>query len=573
MTPVFVLAESSTILLSPVKLILLIATFAPWAWLVATKLDKDARFYHLNHPMWNGLFLGSAILALAVMLLIPGTIHIFWISWPLGILILIAPILAYWHHRNQHVPASKRFHLSSISLSEKLEQRRRAKASSEAMIRFADAEGKERPIPEKESPLHQIHMLAEDLISPALSSRATRVELAVSPKGCAVSHTIDGVRYKRDPIPAEQAVKLIDYIKDIAGLNVEDRRRQQTGPFALNGPNGEVQCHAITAGSSSGQVLRIEFNRAERVVKPFDGLGLLPSQIESLKSLVEPHDRHGIVLIGAPAGHGLSTSLYSFLNRHDAYTSNIKTLEREIETELDGVDQIQWDPSNPDVDYATNLQSILRRDPDVVMTSEITDQETAEVAIDPGMQGPLLYIPQRAQSVAEQIRQWVKLVGDVKPAVKPLRAVVNQRLLRGLCPNCRQPYQPTKEQLRKLNLPEGKVNQLYRATGKVEVKNKIEPCPVCNGMGYLGQVGAFEVFMVDEETRKLLASGDMKAAIAHARRNKMVYLQEAALSKVLSGETTVEEVMRVFSPPSSSSGGKSKKPTSTPAKAETPVSE
>jgi type II secretory ATPase GspE/PulE/Tfp pilus assembly ATPase PilB-like protein len=558
MNLMILLAESSAILLSPFKLILIIASFIPWAWLVSKVLDKDARFYHLNHHMWNGLFLAAAVVALAVMLLIPGTIHIFWISWPLGMLILLAPILVYWHYRNQRVPASHRFHLSSASLSEKLEQRRRVRASKEAMIRFTDAKGKERQIPDKESPLHQIHMLAEDLIGPALSSRAMRVEIAVSPKGCAVSHTIDGMRYKRDPLPAEASVKLIDYIKDIAGLNVEDRRRQQTGVFSLQGPIGQVKCHAITAGSSSGQILRIEFNREERVIKPFDGLGLLPSQIEALKPLSEPHDRHGIVLIGAPSGHGLSTSMYSFLNRHDAYTSNIKSLEREIETHLDGVDQIQWDPSNPDVDYATNLQSILRRDPDVVMTAEITDQETAEVVIEPGMQGPLIYIPQRAPSVTEQIRLWVKQVGDVKKAVKSLRAVINQRLLRSLCPNCRQAYQPTSEQLRKLNLPAGKVNQLYRATGKVEVKNKIEPCPVCNGMGYLGQVAAFEVFIVDTEARKLLASGDLKAAIAHARRNKMVYLQEAALSKVLSGETTVEEVLRVFAQPAQKGGGKKK---------------
>lgn len=552
MTPFLVVAESSVILLSPLKLILVLVPFVAWAWLVSAKLDKDARFYHLNHHAWNGLFMVSAIIALAVMLLIPGTVHIFWITWPLGIAILAAPIFAYWHHRNQHVPASKRFHFSSVNLSEKLEQRRRAKASSEAMIRFTDSEEKDRQIPDKESPLHEIHMMAEDLIGPAISARATRVEVAVGPKGCTVTQTIDGVKYKRDPLPAETSVKLIDYIKDIAGLNVEDRRRQQTGAFSLNGPNGEVKCHAMTAGSSSGQVLRIEFNREERLVKPFDGLGLLPSQSEALQSLVEPHDRHGVVLIGAPPGHGLSTSLYSFLNRHDAYTSNIKTLEREIETQLDGVDQIQWDSSNPDVDFATNLQSILRRDPDVVMTGEVTDQDTAEVMIEPGSDGPLMYVPIRAASVSEQVRLWVKLVGDVKQAVKPLRAVINQRLLRGLCPNCRQAYQPTKEQLRKLNLPEGKVSQLYRATGKIEVKNKIEPCPVCNGVGYLGQIAAFEVFIVDNEARKHLASGDLKAAIAHARRNKMIYLQEAALSKVLNGETTVEEVMRVFSPPAKS---------------------
>jgi type II secretory ATPase GspE/PulE/Tfp pilus assembly ATPase PilB-like protein len=567
MTSDFVLAQSATVTLSLWKLILIIAPFVFWAWLVSTKLDKDARFYHFNHAMWNGIQMGAAVLALAVMLLIPGTIHIFFITWPLGVLILLTPTLIYWRYRNQRVPATHRFHLSSAKLSEKFEQRKRARATVRAMIMFSDHAGQDRSVPDKDSPLHEVHMTAEDLIGPALAARATRIELAVSPKGCAIKQTVDGVAYKREPLAADMAIKFIDYIKEIAGLNVEDRRRQQVGSFSLQSPSGPIKCHAITAGRSSGQVLRIEFNREERVIKPFDSLGLLPSQLESLKSLAELEHRHGIVLLGAPTGHGLTTSMYSFLNRHDAYTSNIKTLEREIETELDGVDQVQWDPSKPEIDFATNLQSILRRDPDVVMIDEPLDHETAQVANEPGMKGPLIYVPLRAASIPEQIRQWVKLTGDVKPAVRPLRAVTNQRLLRRLCPNCRQAYQPTAEMLKKLNLPAGKVNQLYRATGKVEVKNKIEQCPICGGTGYLGQVAAFEVFMVDDEARKLLASGDLKGAIAHARRNKMVYLQEAALSKALSGETSVEEVLRVFNPPTTGGDGGGRKKTSAPAPA------
>jgi type II secretory ATPase GspE/PulE/Tfp pilus assembly ATPase PilB-like protein len=271
-----------------------------------------------------------------------------------------------------------------------------------------------------------------------------------------------------------------------------------------------------------------------------------------LAGLAEVHDRHGIVLVAAPPGHGLTTTLYSLLARHDPYTANIKALEREVQLEIDGVDHVQWDPTNPDVDYATNLQSILRRDPDVVMVSFIKDADTARVAVDPGMQGPLLYIPQRCGSITEQIREWVKQVGDIKKATRALRAVINQRLLRTLCPNCRQAYQPTPEQLKKLSLPASKVSQLFRAGGQVQVKGKIESCPICGGSGYFGQTGIFEVLAVDEEARRLLSKGDLKAVLAHARRNKMIYLQEAALAKVAAGETTIEEVVRVTAPAKSS---------------------
>ncbi len=152
------------------------------------------------------------------------------------------------------------------------------------------------------------------------------------------------------------------------------------------------------------------------------------------------------------------------------------------------------------------------------------------------------------------MRNWVKLVGDVKDATRALRAVVNQRLLRTLCPNCRQPYQPAPEQLKRLHLSPEKIRQLYRPGGQVQVKNKIEPCPVCAGRGYLGQTGAFEVFLISDDVQKPLMAGDLKAALGVARRNRMIYLQEAAMSKIISGETRLEEVIRVTAPARADAG-------------------
>lgn len=547
------------------KAILILLPFAGWAWLVSTKLDKDARYYHLDVNMWNGCQVGAAVAGLAVMLLIPGTIHIFWITYPIGLLVLATPTLVYWKIRNQRVPASKRFYLTSDAIRSALDKRQEKRAQRAALIHFTDAEGQVRKSPEKESPLQVVHALVEEILSPALESRATRIELQAKPNGTSIVQTIDGVRTKREPIPTEQGVQVIDYLKDIAGLDVDDRRRQQKGRFKLRIHDDTKKVAAVTAGSSSGQLLRMDFDRESQLSKPYDGLGLLPSQMETLSTLYDPSDRHGIVLLGAPSGHGLTTSLYGFLSRHDAYTSNIKTLEREVELQLDGVDHTEHDQATAESDFATNLQSILRRDPDVVMLSHLEDAQTARVASEPGLDGPLLYVPLRSNSIEDQIQQWVTQVGDIKQAIKPLRAVINQRLLRGLCPHCRQPFTPSAEQLKKLNLPANKVQQLYRATGQVQVKNKVEVCPVCKGTGYLGQLAVFEVFYLDDEARKLLINKDLKGARAHARRNKMIYLQEAALSKVLSGETTLEEVMRIFAPAGKSTRKSASTSSPTPA--------
>lgn len=545
MLPSPTLADAtSAVLVGWYMALIMVVAYAAWGWLVSAVLDKDARYFNINQRLWNSIHLGCGVAGVLAFVLVPVP----GINALVAVVVLLAPILVYWKIRNQQVPEAQRYRLSGAGFKEKLEARKRSRAARSALLQFTDANGRKRDAPSKDNPMFPVHMLAEDLIVPALEARASRVEMLVTQKGTAVTQTIDGITYKRDPLPADQALAVVDYLKDLAGLDVSDRRRRQTGDFYMTGPSGRTGLHMTTAGSSNGLVLRLQFDLSKRLSKPFDGLGLLPSQMEALQALDESHDRHGIVLIGAPKGQGLTTTTYGVLSRHDAYTANIKTLEREVLLELDGVDQVVWDPTNPNVDYATNLQSMLRRDPDIVMTDVLQESESAAIAAEPGMEGPLIYIQQRQGNIIDQIREWVKLVGNVKKASKPLRIVMNQRLIRTLCPNCRQAYQPTQEQIRKLNLPAAKVSQLYRAGGKVQEKNRVENCPVCGGSGYLGQTGIYEVMTIDDGARKALLGGDLKAALAHARRNKMIYLQEAALSKVVSGETSIEEVLRVTAP-------------------------
>jgi type II secretory ATPase GspE/PulE/Tfp pilus assembly ATPase PilB-like protein len=536
-------------LISFYKPLLILAAFVPWAWLVSSRLEKDARYYKLPYRHWNAGWLASAVAALAAMVFVP----IFWIGWPIGLLILAGPLYAYMLVRNRAVPEKAQFEFSQLLRRGAAKPRARATA---ATVQFMNVKGAPRPVPAKDDPRLAVHMAAEDLLVPALEARAARLEVAVSSRGTVVVQVIDGMRFRRDPLAPETAMAVIDYLKEAAGLNVEDRRRRQTAEFRMSGPMGQADLSLVTAGSSAGQEMRLLFNRAKQVMRPIDNLGLMPAQLEAIRAFEQSPERHGVFLFGAPAGHGLTTTGYSLIGRHDAYTSNVKTLEREVQARHDGVDHVQWDPANPDVDYATHLQSILRRDPDVVLVADLTEPETARTASEPGMQGPLLYIPQRAASIADQVRDWIKLVGDVKRAIKALRVVMNQRLLRTLCPNCRQPYEPSAEQLRRLNLPADRVKQLFQANGKVEVKNKIEACPICAGSGYFGQTGIFQIMIVNEEIRTLLAAGDLKGALAEARRNKMIYLQEAAMRKVVEGTTAIDEVVRVLAPPRPAEGAK-----------------
>jgi type II secretory ATPase GspE/PulE/Tfp pilus assembly ATPase PilB-like protein len=235
--------------------------------------------------------------------------------------------------------------------------------------------------------------------------------------------------------------------------------------------------------------------------------------------------------------------------RHDAYTSNVKTLEREVQHRVEGVDHKKFEPEPGVEDFGAMLTKIIRRDPDVVLCGDISEPGTAKAAALMGMESPLVYVLIPADSMATAIAMWMQAVGDPKMATRCLSAVVQQRVMRTLCPNCKSPFTPAPEQAKKLGIPSGKEVQLFRPSGKVQVKNRIEDCPVCQGSSYFGQAGVFEVMSLDDEARRLLSENDFRTAYARAvREQKMMQLQEAALVKVRDGDTSLEEVQRIFAP-------------------------
>lgn len=532
-------------LMSVVKPVLLVASIIPYAWVVSSRLEPDTRYFHFNVALWNGLFLAAGIAALAAMVLIP----IFWVGWPVAILLLAGTLFGYWQYRDSRVPQERRYRPFSGEFREKMEARRAKRGIAKAQISFVGSRGEVRNVPGKEDPLLPVHLRVEEILVPSLERRASRLDIAPGRGGIVASCLVDGVRANLGSLSAEEAQAVVDFIKAQAGLDVQDRRRRQEAEFSLNGPTGTATLTLATSGSSAGQTLRLDFNRRERLSRPYDSLGLLEAQRAILDPLAEVHDRHGVVLIAASGGQGLTTTGYSLLSRHDAFTCNIKTLEKKVELRLDGIDHVEWDASNPSLPFATQLQSILRRDPDIVLVGDTSETNTQATAAAPGREGPLVYVLMQQPGVSAAITEWCRAVGDLKAAVKPLRAIMTQRLVRTLCPNCKQPFQPPPEQLKRLGIPERAAGRIHRAVGKIQpARNRIEDCPVCQGSGYLGQVAVFEVMPVTDEIRKHLLEGDLKASMAEARRHKMLLLPEAALAKVVSGDTSLEEFARVFAP-------------------------
>ena len=554
------------VLVSFIKPILMLIVLGVYLRVISSNLESDLRRALFNVPGWNLAFICSGVIALAAGLFIP----IFWIGLPVMIMVCLAPLLIYWKYRNDNVDEQHKFKLTAQTFAERSEERRNRKTQRDATAVFQSPNGTELSVPGEEDPLRQVHIATEDLLLPAIEARATRVEMAATPKGGNAVQIVDSVRYRRDPITTETAAAIIDYCKKIANLNVDERRKLQRGTFAVKTSEGMTRLHLSTSGSGQGLILRIDLNRDEQLDRDYKDLGFLDSQLQTLAGFQSEEGRSGIILAVTEPGQGLSSLLYGLLTGQDAYTTNIKTLERDVQRQIEGIDHAEWDPNKPELDFATQARSILRRGPDIVMISDLQDPATADILAKAGDKGPLIIVGiQSRDGVAGAITEWFRSVGDLKIAAAPLRAVVCGRVIRKLCPECRQAYTPTAEQRKMLGIPADGEAVLYQASGRIQVKNKVEECPLCRGTGYYGTTGVYEVMPVDREARKLLANGDLKSAYVHAQRTlNMQTIKEAALEKVRTGETSLKEFARVFSTENKKTAAKpaAKQPTTAEAK-------
>ena len=341
---------------------------------------------------------------------------------------------------------------------------------------------------------------------------------------------------------------MIDLLKTAAGLDIKERRKRQSAILGMKIGDGEVKFLLSTWGSSAGQILRIELDREKQLTIPFDKLGMLPIQAQTLKDALE-NVVGGVVLVLVPPTHGLTTLGYALLTEHNAYTSDIKTIERQVDRRLEGVTQLAWIAGEATNEYSTALQSIVRRGPNVMLVSDITDAGTGPILTHANSQNTLFYVLIPTDSVTIGLSTYLKAVGDPKSAANSLRAVVAGRLVRKLCPECRQSFQASPDQSKRLGAAAGKPLQLFRASGKVQIKNDIVDCGNCQGIGFLGTVGVFEVVRPDDRGREMLVAGDIPNAYQQMRRAYRTPLtQECALLKVRAGETSLEEIARVFAP-------------------------
>lgn len=548
LSPALLLAEA-LVLVSWWKPVLLLIPLAAWAYIVAVVLDKHAARFHLGRDGWNAIHLAVGAVAFLGVMLIPGDFA-FFIALPVLILVLAGEVVAFGliTNRDERVPERHRLkvNLDALKPDPETKAKRKAKAqakSAELVIKRPNKS--DVAIPDKDDPAYEVRVAAEEIILSAKRARAAQVDLGpIGGDGqYGSSFLVDGVRQPGRTMPAQEAAAIIAFWKDAAGLDPQDRRRKLTGDTTLVQFDRPSKTRVTASGSSQGMRLTMVFEPEEAVRRKPGELGLLEPQMGELKKIVT--ERQGVVLLAAPPDNGRTTLLYTIIKMHDAYTSNVQTIEIEQQDAIEGVRQNVFNPADEAQEYSKLTRSTLRRDPDVVGIAELPDAETAKEIARADHDRTRTYVSVRADSALSAIQLWMKAVGEPSEAAGGLRGVVACRLIRKLCENCRVPYAPSKEMLAKLGLPADKVQQLHKKGGQVLIKNKPETCPVCEGAGYQGQTGLFEVYTLDASDRKLIAAADFQGLRAQLRKKQLPGIQQAALMKAVEGVTSLEEVTRV----------------------------
>jgi type II secretory ATPase GspE/PulE/Tfp pilus assembly ATPase PilB-like protein len=527
-----------------VVMALFIATTAAWQW-----VDRDTDVVKTMRERWNIIVLMGGMAGLLVLFLFPWSGGAFFIGLGFWIALCGGTILVYVMHRNGRVVPDQRVltlgHVKRMIASDG--KQKSAKVDRGQRIHLADHEGSdvERPVDRDE---FERYSAAQDFIFDLLWRRASDADVVCGKEATRVVYKIDGVASERnDVLTPDDAEHVILFLKSISGLNPEEIRRPQHGHFraALLGQAHDMsRLDVMTSGSTLGERMRIKVQQGASRLR-IDELGMAPARLEHLKKLVS--DPKGLVVVSGPKGGGVTTTQYAILRSHDAFMQNIHLLERKTLHEIDNITQVQHEGASSDISYARQLQSVLRREPDIVGVGDCEDRETAQIALRAATNDRKVYMVVQGKNTFDALSRLMGLAEDNELVAKGVVGVIAQRLVRTLCMSCRQSFKPEEKLLRKINLPVDKIENFHRPPTEpvFDRKGNEIVCQTCQGSGYVGRTGVFELLIVDKAIRQLIAAGaPTKLIKAQARKSKMLYMQEEGLLKVIEGVTSLDEIIR-----------------------------
>lgn len=526
---------------SPYKLVVVLAVTIIW-WRLLTWLDKDSDAARLPREWANLGMAGAYILGIILFLYVP----IFLLAFAIYLLIFLGSFGAYLAIRSQQVGLKD---LLDDLKSLKILQPRAATAEQDVpgMVALATRDGRHMTPPASETPERQSYDLIQMMITEPLRRNMERLELTPIEGAVLTQYWVDGVVYNGAQFNRAGAQAAITTLKHLAGLDVNERRKPQTGTIQASVEGHRHEVEVTTAGSTSGESLRLRVDPRKRHQLRLDQLGLSEVQLHQVDAVVK--EEGGVVLCAVPKGQGLTSLLYGIVRQHDAFLTHIHSIEREPEIDLEGVTQNKLARGVSPADELQSVQWVISQEPDTILVPEIQNPKSLRELIAYAGKGKRIYIGLRSGSAIDAINDFRTMVGADDLAMKNLRMVIAGRVVRKLCDACKQPYQPDAETLRKLNLDHGRAQQFFQARLQPMTDQKGNPifCTFCHELRYRGRVGVFEVMDIGEDFRQaVLASASVNQLRALFRKSRGRFIQEQALDLVEAGKTSIQEVLRAM---------------------------
>jgi len=375
--------------------------------------------------------------------------------------------------------------------------------------------------------------LVDVVLLEAVNRRASDVHIEAFERDVRIRYRIDGRCYQVAEPPKSLALAIASRIKVLANLDVAESRLPQDGRILFSASDRQIDLRVSTLPTMHGESIVLRVLDKSSLDLTLTQLGMQEPMQQAIETLIARP--HGLLLVTGPTGAGKTTTLYACLAKLNKPEVKLITTEDPVEYDIGGLVQVAVNPKI-ELNFSMCLRAILRHDPDVIMVGEIRDQETAQIAVQASLTGHLVFSTLHTNDAPGAVTRLLDMGLEPFLVTSTVTGVLAQRLIRRLCPQCRAPYEATPEDLAALRLSAGGLSRpLMKAVG----------CERCQGIGYQGRAGIFELLAMTERLRPLIIDrADVGALRAAARAEGMQTLREDVVAKVLAGETTVEEMVR-----------------------------
>ena len=509
--------------------------------------DQDADRLKVRPEFWSTLLLVGGTAGVLALLCLPSLL----VGIPAYLILAGLPLTFYILERNARVPESGKVMtprhlrgvldraLASVGLGMKRGETKQTTVGPPITFLGKSSTGnsysadKARKVESSKG-----YVAAKELIYDSIMRRSTDVHLEPKEEEMSVRVRVDGAMYPAEPFDKPTGESIVNIFKVLSAMDITEKRRPQDGSFRADLDGRQIDFRLATQGTRFGEKMSLRILDQSNAVASLQRLGMRRGLRERVEEVI--NEPHGMVLCSGPTGAGKSTTLYAALNGIDRFQRNVITIEDPVEYQMEGVNQIEINTKSGQT-FASSLRSVLRQDPDVVMLGEIRDKETAEIACQAANTGHMVFSTVHANDSITALYRLMELGVEPFMISNSLTGLIGQRLVRRLCPDCKQAYQPKAELVKKAGLPVDKVDNFYRPP-----KPDSGTCPRCGGLGYMGRIGVYELLEINERIRDLIRDKAPASAVrAEARKNGMLNMREEGLRLVVKGVTSIEELLRV----------------------------